>query len=77
MVYIPPVYENNVVTLLIMSLKSFSDGSTTITPELSLSECFKLAQNFPHLNRISMFLTMIVSASRYTTAVISEKYLRG
>lgn len=39
-----------------------------MTPEFNLSECFRFAQNFPHLNRSSMLLTTIVSASRYTTA---------
>jgi hypothetical protein len=53
-----------------MSLKRAVDGSTTITPEFNLSECFKLAQNFPHLKSSSIFLTTIVSASRYTTARI-------
>ena len=65
---LPPVYDGNVLICLIMSLKSASDGSTTNTPEFNLSECFKLAQNFPHLKRSSMFLITIVSASRYTTA---------
>lgn len=51
-----------------MSLKTVRDGSTTMTPEFSLSECFKLAQNFPHLKRSSILWTTIVSASRYTTA---------
>lgn len=62
------MYEGKVLTLLIMSLNTVSDGSTTMTPEFSLSECFKLAQNFPHLKRSSIFFTTIVSASRYTTA---------
>lgn len=39
-----------------------------MTPEFNLSECFKLAQNFPHLKRSSTLWTTIVSASRYTTA---------
>jgi hypothetical protein len=51
-----------------MLLKTVSDGSTTMTPEFNLSECFRLAQNFAHLKRSSMLLTTIVSASRYTTA---------
>ncbi|KAJ0883600.1 hypothetical protein HanPSC8_Chr10g0423481 [Helianthus annuus] len=59
-----------------MSLKCSSDGSTTITPEFSLSECFKLAQNFPHLNKTSMFLITIVSASRYTTAAMSVNIIQ-
>lgn len=61
------------VTLLIMSLNIVSDGSSTITPEFSLSECFKLAQNFPHLNKSSMLFTTTVSASRYTTAKLNFK----